>query len=50
MRVELVARYSNGQEICFNDELVEQGFAERAEESFLSEVSYAFFEIFTRSF
>ncbi|GFO22448.1 tudor domain-containing protein 1 [Plakobranchus ocellatus] len=40
VRVDLVARYANGQEICLNDELMEQGFAERAEESFLSEQNH----------
>ena len=43
MRVDLVARYASGQEICLNDELIEQGFAEKAEESFLSEVSLGFY-------
>ncbi|RUS84472.1 hypothetical protein EGW08_007768 [Elysia chlorotica] len=40
VRVDLVARYPTGQEICLNDELIEQGFAEKAEESFLSEQNH----------
>ncbi|KAH9490788.1 ATP-dependent RNA helicase tdrd9 [Bulinus truncatus] len=40
VRVELVAKYSNGQEVCFNDELVNQGFAIAVEESFLSQQNH----------
>ncbi|KAI8787906.1 ATP-dependent RNA helicase TDRD9 [Biomphalaria glabrata] len=40
VRVELVAKYNNGQEVCFNDELINQGFAVAAEESFLSQQNH----------
>lgn len=36
VRVDLVMRYPNGQEVSLNEELIDQGFAETAEESFLS--------------
>ncbi|XP_059163764.1 ATP-dependent RNA helicase TDRD9-like isoform X2 [Physella acuta] len=40
VRVSLVTRYPNGQEICVNDELIQQEFAVQAEETFLSQQNH----------
>lgn len=38
VRVELVYKFPNGLEICLNEKLIEHGFADKAEESFRSQV------------
>lgn len=46
VRVDLVAKNPNGQEICYNDELIQQEFAVPAEESFLSQQNHEWRENF----